>query len=340
MTHRFPVKEIALQSGLSTATIDRVLNNRTHVSPQTRRRVEDAIDELAGQESQLAAKGRRFFIDVVVEAPTRFSREIQRASEAVLPLFRPAALRPRFTFAETMTENDCVTVLDRIRKRGSQGVCLKARGTREVREAIDRLAAKNIPVVTVFTDIPGARRLAYSGLDNIKAGQTAAYLMLKLLKATDTCVLTTLSQHAFQGEEDRFDAFCKELRRLRPDIELIDASGGGGLNPATAQEVKGKLRGRTGIAGVYSMGGGNIAILNALAASGHAPEIFIAHDLDEDNLELLRQDVLTLVLHHDLRDDMRLAFRHLLAFHGIGEPPEQTESDIQIVTPKNIPAGY
>ncbi|MBG6160622.1 LacI family transcriptional regulator [Labrenzia sp. EL_195] len=340
MTHRFPVKEIALQSGLSTATVDRVLNNRAHVSPQTRRRVEDAIEELARQETQLSAKGRRFFIDIVVEAPSRFSREIQRASEAVLPLFRPAALRPRFTFAETMTENDCVTVLDRIRKRGSQGVCLKARDTERVRAAIDRLTAKNIPVVTVFTDIPDARRLAYAGLDNIKAGQTAAYLMLKLLKPTDTCVLTTLSQHAFQGEEERFHAFRLELHRLRPDIELIDASGGGGLNPSTAQEVSAKLSWPAKIAGVYSMGGGNFAILNALKASGHTPDFFIAHDLDEDNLELLRKDVLTLVLHHDLRDDMRMAFRHILAFHGVGEPLNQTESDIQIVTPMNIPAGF
>ena len=45
MTHRFPIKEIALQAGLSTATVDRVMNGRAHVSPQTRRRVEDAIAE-------------------------------------------------------------------------------------------------------------------------------------------------------------------------------------------------------------------------------------------------------------------------------------------------------
>ena len=339
MTHRFPVKEIALQSGLSTATVDRVLNNRPHVSPQTRRRVEDAISELTRQESQLAARGRRFFVDIVCEAPVRFSREIRRASEAVLSGFRPAALRPRFTCAETMTEQDCASILDRIRRRGSQGVCLKARDTEGVREAIDRLSSRNIPVVTVFTDIPGSRRLAYSGLDNIKAGQTAAYLMRKLLKEGGARILTTLSQHAFQGEEDRFRAFRTELRRLRPDIELIDASGGGGLNPATAQEVSARLRGQRGIAGVYSMGGGNIAVLKALADAGHEPSVFIAHDLDEDNLQLLQMDVLTLVLHHDLREDMRAAFRHILAFHGVDAALEHSHSDIQVVTPMNIPGS-
>ncbi|WP_421982229.1 LacI family DNA-binding transcriptional regulator [Roseibium sp.] len=337
MTHRFPVKEIAVQSGLSTATVDRVLNNRAHVSPQTRRRVQDAIAELTRQESQLAARGRRFFIDIVAEAPVRFTRQIQQATEAVLADFRPAALRPRFTFAETMSAEETGAIVERILRRGSQGVCLKARNTEETRHAVRQLEGKGIPVVTVFTDIPDIDRLAYVGLNNEKAGRTAAYLMLKLLKDDDRTLLTTLSQHSFQGEEDRFRAFRSELSRLRPELELIDASGGGGLSPATALGVRDKLQGVKAISGVYSMGGGNLAILRALEAAGIEPGVFIAHDLDEDNLELLRAEKLSLVLYHDLRSDMRLALRHLLAFHGVGEPPRSSESDIQVVTPLNIP---
>ncbi|MES0879605.1 LacI family DNA-binding transcriptional regulator [Roseibium sp. SCP14] len=337
MTHRFPVKEIALQAGMSTATVDRVLNNRAHVSPQTKRRVKDAIDELTRQESQLAAKGRRIFIDIVVEAPTRFVREIRHAVDEILADFRPASIRPRFTVAQTMTANDCVAILERIRKRGSQGICLKARDTPETRQAIAELTAKNIPVLTVFTDIPGSGRLAYAGLNNAQAGQTAAYLMAKFLTSGGMAVLTTLSQHAFQGEEDRFQAFKSELLRHRPNLELIDASGGGGLNPNTGLEVGERARAGTEIAGVYSMGGGNMAILKALDDAGHRPSVFIAHDLDEDNLDLLRGNRLTFVLHHDLRADMRAAFRHILAYHGIEDPPLTSESDIQIVTPMNIP---
>ena len=54
MTHRFPIKEIALQAGLSTATVDRVLNGRAHVSAQTKARVAAAVGELEGQEAQLS----------------------------------------------------------------------------------------------------------------------------------------------------------------------------------------------------------------------------------------------------------------------------------------------
>jgi len=337
MTHRFPVKEIALQSGLSTATVDRVLNGRRHVSPQTHRRVHDAIEELVRQESQLAARGRRLFFDIVVEAPNRFSREIRTATESLLDDFRPAALRPRFQFAQSMTEDECCRFLEGIARRGSQGVCLKARDTARVREAIGDLGQRNIPVVSIFTDLPGSKRLAYAGLDNGSAGRTAAYFMQKLLPAQAGAVLTTLSQHAFQGEEERYQGFRTELERLRPNLQIVDASGGGGLGSDTRREVADKLRRAPAIGGVYSMGGGNLAVLQALADSGQTPDVFIAHDLDEDNLTLLRDEQLTLVLHHDLRTDMRAAFRHLLAYHGIGTAPEISRSDIQVITPMNLP---
>ncbi|WP_415717545.1 LacI family DNA-binding transcriptional regulator [Roseibium sp.] len=339
MTHRFPIKEIAVQSGLSTATVDRVLNDRAHVSPQTRLRVADAIAELERQESQLAAKGRRVFIDVVIEAPRRFSREVREAGEAVLADLKPIAVRSRFQTFETMTPETCVALLNRIRKRGSQGVCLKARDTPEIRNAIADLNRKHIPVVTIFTDIPASERIAYAGLDNFNAGRTAAYLMLNLIGSQASTVLTTLSQHAFQGEEDRYRGFRKELSRLRPDIDVLDASGGGGLNLATGREVADRVRHKQEIAGVYSMGGGNVAILNALDAAAVRPSAFIVHDLDEDNLELLKANRLSLVLHHDLKADMLSAYRLILAYHGLGSSPRFPTSDISIITPMNIPAA-
>ena len=96
MTHRFPIKEIARQAGLGTATVDRVLNGRAHVSPQTKLRVTVALEELKAQEAQLAARGRRLFFDFVVEAPARFSREVKAAAEAIVPKIGTAVCRPRF----------------------------------------------------------------------------------------------------------------------------------------------------------------------------------------------------------------------------------------------------
>ena len=89
---------------------------------------------------------------------------------------------------------------------------------------------------------------------------------------------------------------------------------------------------------MYSIGGGNKAIDEAFAASGRELEVFIAHDLDDDNRELIRRGRLSAVLHHDLQQDMRRACQVIVAAHGgIEMGALSTASTIQVITPYNVP---
>lgn len=338
MAHRFLIKEIALQAGLGVATVDRVLNERANVRAHTRNRVEQAIKELEKQELNLANTGRKLMVDVVVEAPTRFSDEIKSALEAELALMHPAVVRPRFLLRETMTTSEVVDALRSIGRRGSHGVFLKARDVPEIAEAIGELQRHGIPVVTLFTDIPLSARIAYAGLDNRVAGATAAYLLGLLLGPHPVNVLITMSDEHFRGEEEREISFRRALRQRHPQLKLIDASGGHGLDFPTEERVRSALNGNTGIAAVYSMGGGNAAILRALEAQQQAPVCFIGHDLDRDNVQLLRAGKIQAILHHDLRQDMRSACHHVMHFHKLLPASSvASSSSVVVVTPENIP---
>lgn len=342
MTHRFPIKEIALQAGLSTATVDRALNKRANVSPQTSTRVKTAVEELMGQERQLSAMGRRMFIDIVMETPTRFSREVKSASEIVLPTIGPAVFRPRFLFSETLEETETVAILKRIAKRGSHGVCLKVRDLPKVREAIFKLTQKGIPVIALFSDISGQQMgQTYIGLNNINAGRTAAFLLDKALGTDRGTVLTTKGQSSFTGESDREKGFKEALLECGSKLKIIDVSGGGGLPNQTAKHVREIASNSKNIKAVYSMGGGNKAILKILHECGHKPSIFIAHDLDEENRVLLKQRDITYVLHHDLQNDMRNAFLTIAAHHKLTPDINlNCLAEPQIITPENIPTEY
>jgi LacI family transcriptional regulator len=86
------------------------------------------------------------------------------------------------------------------------------------------------------------------------------------------------------------------------------------------------------------MGGGNTGIAAALASAGLTRVPFVGHDLDADNLGLLRTGVLTVVLHHDLRADLRAALTQLLRAHRLlPGAPESVHSPPQVVTPWNVP---
>ena len=161
MPHRYKVREIAQQSGLSEATVDRVLNDRPGVRENTRAEVMQAIADLDKQRAQLRLNGRRYLIDVVMQTPQRFSDAFRAAVEAELPAFAPAMLRARFHLWEIGLTEQMVERLGRI--RGSHGVILKAQDEPQVADAIDRLVAAGVPVVTYATDVPTSSRPRTSG---------------------------------------------------------------------------------------------------------------------------------------------------------------------------------
>ena len=338
MVNKFLHKEIAQQAGFSLATVDRALHGRANVSTRTIQRVKLALEELVEQEGQLAVRGQRMFVDIVVEAPKRFSDEVRSAVQYILPRFSSAIIRPRYHFFEEATAEKIVKTLKNISARGSQGIILKVQNIPEVRNEITRLTKLNLPVVTVFTDCPGTERLAYAGLNNENAGRTAAYLFAQRFQGQTGTVLTTTSHLHFQGEDARAKGFAHEMNRLCPNLDLIDASGGAGLALSTASKITDALQGINNFLGVYSMGGGNAAILMALKAKSLVPELFVAHDLDRENRQLLRQGHVHYILHHDLQSNLDCAFQHIASFYK-SKVPTKFESivDVQIITIHNCP---
>ena len=193
MTHRFPIKEIAAQAGISTATVDRAINNRPHVSPQTQSRVKRALQELENQEILLSSTGRRLFFDFIIEAPKRFTTEVSNALKKATPEIGNAVCRSRFMANEYLSDDDLIALLMKIKSRGSHGICLKVRDTSKINEVINDLGKSGIPIVTLVTDVRNIKKLAYVGLDNAGAGETAAYLIGKTLKSQTATILTTQS---------------------------------------------------------------------------------------------------------------------------------------------------
>ncbi|WP_137158029.1 LacI family DNA-binding transcriptional regulator [Rhizobium sp. FKL33] len=336
MAHDFLIKDIAFQAGLSTATVDRVINGRGGVRRQTMSRVQAAIDELKQQEQAQALTGRTYVFDVIMETPDRFSTAVRQAFEQEAAISPPAVLRARFHFSERIEDAALVKLLARVRNRGSHGVVLKAADTPAVNQAVADLAKAGIPVVTIATDLPGSERIAYVGADNLAAGETAAYLIGSTL--SEGAVLVTLSSSRFRGEEQRIEGFRGLLAARWPQLSIVEASEGYGRDAATGEIVRAALLQNADVNAVYSIGGGNRSILAAFDALGRTVECFVAHDLDEDNRHLLAEERVNFVLWHDLRRDAGSVFRAFLDWHKkIGPDQGPILSKLDVVTPFNAP---
>ncbi len=338
MTHRFPIREIALQAGLGLATVDRVLNNRDHVSPQTRLRVTAAIDELAAREAKTAARARRLFFDFVVVGTDNFYLDIKTAAEAVLHQIDAAVCRPRFVQHGILEEEEIAGALMRILKRGSNGVCLTAMDTPKIKKAVNALSAAKIPVVTLLTDVAGSDRISYVGLDNIGAGRTAAYLVSKLVGDVSGTVLVIRNLERILGEEERETAFVEALTDRCPQLRIFQVPDVCRSSSETPKTVSNVLTTVPDLYAMYSSGVGNRSILDMLEHNGLRPKLCVAHDLNQQNQSLLLDQKLDFILHHDLESDMRNVFNTFLAYHQLSTGPiSALVSSVQVLTQENIP---
>ncbi|HTQ87893.1 MAG TPA: substrate-binding domain-containing protein, partial [Streptosporangiaceae bacterium] len=321
--------------------VDRVLNDRGGVRPSTVNDIRQAIADLDRQRGQLRLAGRVFMIDIVMQTPDRFSSTVKAALEQELPTLRPAVVRSRFDFRETGQVSDIVKVLDTIARRGSRGVILKAPEAPEVNAAVLRLSEAGIPVVTLVSDLPFSKRVAYVGMDNRSAGATAAYLVNQWLgepPGRGSRILVALSRSVFRGEEEREIGFRSAIRERWPHRALAEITDSDGLDTSVYQLALDALDRHPDIEAVYSIGGGNRAILDAFDARRRPCRAFMAHDLDRDNRELLAAGRLSAVLYHDLRRDMHRACQIIMQAHGALDGPIVTApAPIQVITPFNVP---
>ncbi len=217
---------------------------------------------------------------------------------------------------------------------------LKARNEPEVIAAVARLAEAGVPVLTLVTDLPATRRLAYVGIDNEAAGETAAYLLGAWLGEAEADILVSISSERFRGEEEREAAFQAALRVRSPHLGIVEITEGLGVDGATFTLARAALAAHPAIAGVYSIGGGNAALVSAFEMAGRACRVFIGHDLDADNVRLLRAGKISAVLHHDLRQDMRTACQQIMRAHGALPPGVAApRSGVQIATQGNLVAS-
>ena len=340
MPHPYRIREIAVQAGLSEATVDRVLHGRGGVRASTVAEVHQAIEDLHRQRSQLRLGGRTFVVDFVADAAGRFSTAARAALEAELPGVRPAVIRCRFHLTEAAPVAEIVGTLDGLATRGSQGVILAAPDDPRIVAAVERLSAAGVPVVTFATDLPTSSRVGYVGLDNRAAGATAAYLVDRWCGELPGAVLVTRGDGSFRGEDEREMGFRATLRTLLSRRRQVDLVNPDGRDEVLRRLVGDALTAHPDLVAVYSMYafGGNRAVVEAFAAAGRSIRVFVAHDLDAHNLALLHDGHLSAVLHHDLRQDMRHACQVIMQTHGaLPGRPRSWHSAIQVVTPYNLP---
>ncbi len=175
------IKEIASLAGVSRGTVDRVLNHRGSVNPQTEQKILEIVQELDYKPNKagivLAARKKNLKLGVVLLGlGTVFYDDILSGVQA------RAKELSEYNCSVIIRQTDYslhqqLNAIDELIAEGVNGLAISPYNDSAVREKINALYDMGIPVVTLNTDIENSKRIAYIGSHFYRSGETAGGLM-------------------------------------------------------------------------------------------------------------------------------------------------------------------
>jgi LacI family transcriptional regulator len=335
--------DVAAAAGVSLATVDRVLNGRPGVREATARAVREAVERLGFRRDLAAAnlaRGRRYrFRFLVPDLPQNSFMQAVR-SEIEAAAVRGLDQRMTLTVASYAAFDpfDLARQLGACRGRDLLGVAVVAVDAPEVRDAIARLDADGIAVVTIVSDSTPSRRTCFIGPDNVAAGRVAATLLGRFVGARRGCVLTVAGRMTLRDHAERRLGFAQVIERDFPNLSLLPVAEGLDDWTVTQPMVAEALGTSPDLVGVYSMGAGNRGIVAALEAAGRAREVVaVGHELTPFMREALLGGTFDAAINQDPSDEVRRAVQTLKALADGQDDYRPDPVRIDIYLKDNLP---
>lgn len=283
MPRRPGMNELAQAAGVSVATIDRLLNGRETVASTTRAHVIEVAHRI-GHPAAL-----RLGAAVATQLPEiRFGVVLHKqgqdfykafAQELHRSLAEIAWARPRLVleFSSSQAPSEMAALL-----RSMEGRCDVLAATAvnhpEVTAAVEDLSTRGLKVFSLLSEFAPAVRAGYLGLDNLKVGRTAGWLMGLTVRQPGKVALF-VGGHRWHGHELRESGFRSYLRECAPHLTVTDTMVNLETRQLTYEATLALASRHDDLRGVYVAGGGMegaIAALRELRASGRVSLIVSA----------------------------------------------------------------
>ena len=314
------ITDVARAAGVSTATVDRVLNERAGVHARTRRRVLTAAQGLGYLDAAAPPPGAApLELAFIVPGGTNSFMSTLSAHLLDIAATQSAQARIRVHRVEAFQPEQLAALLRELAAH-ADGIGLIAIDHPVVRTAIRDAAAGGVRVVTLVSDISDGPRQFYVGLDHRAAGRLAAHRMGRFLGQRRGTVALFAGSMLYRGHEERAIGFRRLLAEEYPEIALTQTREMHDDLEQCYREALALLQTEPELGGIYNVGAGNRGIVRALEETGRARSvIFIGHELTEHSRRFLLSGAMDAVIDQNPRQEADAAVAALLQAIRAGE---------------------
>lgn len=311
------IKDIARALGISIGTVDRVLHERSGVSPKTKVRVQQMAKQL-GYKPNLAAQALK--LNRTIEIAVVLPRQISHFFDPLRAGIRSAAaaavgVQVKVSFYEypRLGYGDMETLEERLQDK-FHGIIFTPGNHRKLDPVIHKLTNQGTAMLCVASDAPGSGRIGVVSAHGYTSGALAAELLAhkinrKAYVATITGDLTTLD-HA-----EKLRGFAATLAMLAPHLSLLPTIESHERPKEAYRQTIALLHSEIPPQGLYISTANSIPVLDALQEENMLGKIqVVTTDLFQELAPLIENGDVFATLYQRPFTQGKVAFENLLAY--------------------------
>lgn len=268
MSNRPTIKDLARESGVSVATVDRVLNNRHRVRENTAQRVLMAAERIgyhaAGlirQRMQESMPTYRFHF-ILQKGEDYFYQQLGKAMEQAAANHPDINGEANVEFVADIVPGVLAEHLYAAAD-SADAIAIVAVNHSHVNKAIDEIAAKGIPVFCLLSNVTAPGRAGFLGVDNRKRGRTAAWAISRLSKQPGR-VGIMLGTHRYLGQEMSEVSFRSYLREYAPMFTVMESIIDLDDSKLAYEATVDMITSNPDLVGIFNAGGGVEGLIRAI----------------------------------------------------------------------------
>lgn len=304
------IKDLAEASGVSVATVNRVIGNSGSVKEGTMQQILEAAQKIGfyglGALQHRVIKARtRHQIGVIIQTQHRhFSELLESNLEAAAQSYEDCDIRLTTAKLDDMAPESTAAELVVLAEK-CDAIVIMAAEHHLVTDAIEKLALQGVPVIALISALSARTNVGYVGLDSWKVGRTAAWAFDHLCKSPGKLGIL-VGTHRYRSHDLVESGFRSYFREHATPFLLLEPLSTF-ESDAIARELTEKLlRTHPDLKGLYVSGGGISGALAAIRASDVAGKLVtVGHELMDVTKAGLMDRSLSLVIAHPIEQIAR-----------------------------------
>ena len=335
---KITIPEIAKLANISIGTVDRAINDRPGINPETKKRILDIAKKLHYRPNRLSkalANNKTVNIGMItLPESIPFVKLLIEYAESEAASLYDFGCRLTIKSLKNFDAEEEVNIIQEFIDNDIDAIAIEGLDHPKIIKTINLAVEKGIAVVTFNTDVPLSKRLCFVGQNLFQSGEIAANLLCKFMgKAGDLYILQ--GYHEVAAHSERLQGFLKIVEKEFPQINIVKIEECFDDDKIAFDLTQKAMQQHPEISGVYVVASGNIGAAKAILKNKPTGNInFVCNDYVNDIKELLEQDIIDATILQDPKTQGSLPINILFKAVFDNERPAQKiyHTHIQIMT--------